>query len=149
MSIVGRLRGLFTGTEGGRPDPRRSGTGWVPDWPVAVEQPDVAPDPDGGFAPESAESTVVGVLQWASSVLVDGGRGEGSWDYVGLQGWESGDMSEVVPGVGGRDTTPSGLEDATSGELGFGVRLVPNTWAFARQDSRDWWTAPLFVVHRR
>ena len=149
MSIGDRLRGWFSGVEQGRPDPRSSGAGFVPDWPVAAERAEVAPDPDSGFAPESAEPTVVGVLQWASSVLVDGGRGKGSWDYVDLQGWETGDMSEVVPGVGKRDATAAELEIATSAELGYGVRLVPDTWAFSRQDSRDWWTAPLFVVHRR
>lgn len=147
---MSRLRGLLAnpGVGVGRADPTQSGTEFVPDWPVAVAQPEVAPDPDRGFEGESGPPTVIGVLQWTSGVLVDAGRGQGSWDFIDLNGWVNGDMSRVVPGIGHLDTTAADLQNAVEAELDCTVSLPPNTWAFARQDSRAWWTAPLLVVHR-
>lgn len=121
---------------------------FVPDWPKAALRPASPPNPDMGFEAEDAPRSAVGVLQWTSGLLVDGGSGPGGWDYIDLDGWATGDMSGVIDGLGDRNTKRGDLERAVGDELGHPVSLTPHTWVFSRADSNSWWTAPLLVVHR-
>jgi hypothetical protein len=108
----------------------------------------VAPDPDAGFEAEGAPTSVAGVLQWTSELLVDGGHGPGGWDFVDLAGWATGDMSGVISGMGSLDTEIAELEDAVADALGHPVRVTPSSWIFSPHDDKAWWAAPLLVVHR-
>ena len=128
--------------------PPGAGAPFVPDWPQAANRPDLPPDPDAGFEAEDAPPSVVAVLQWTSGLLVDGGRGTGSWDLVGLASWAAGEMSDAVSDIGELGTGRAELERAVAHELGHRVSLAPDSWAFSRQDETGWWTAPLFVVHQ-
>jgi hypothetical protein len=125
-----------------------AGAPFVPDWPKAVIRPDFPPDPDTGFEAEGAPPSAVALLQWTSAVLIDSGRGPGSWDLIGLDGWAGGDLSEAVTGLGDLDTERDELERAVGDVLGHGVTFAPDAWAFCREDGKSWWTAPLLVVRR-
>ena len=120
----------------------------VPDWPKAVARPMKAPDPTSAFQAEEAPSSAVGVLQWTSGLLVDGGNGPGSWEFIELVGWAVGDMSGVASGIGGQSSDAKDLAQAVSGTLGHHVSIEPSTWMFTREGDVTWWTAPLFVVQR-
>ena len=148
MGILSRLRAAFGQRGPERGTPTESGAELVGDWPMAAARPATAPDPNEGFEAEDAPPSAIGVLQWTSALLVDGGRGPGSWDFIDLQGWATGDVSGVVPGLGSRGTTAADLELAVGDAVGHPVTFVPSTWVFSREDSTAWWTAPLFVVHR-
>jgi hypothetical protein len=102
----------------------------------------VVPDLNADFESEGA----VGVLQWTSALLVDGGAGPGGWDYNDLDAWVIGDMSRAIDGVGDLHTPQAELATAISSALGHPVSLTQATWVFSREDSRTSWTAPLFVV---
>jgi hypothetical protein len=115
---------------------------------MAAARPATAPDPDEGFEAEEAPRSAIGVLQWTSALLIDGGHGPGSRDFVDLHGWATGDMSGVISGLGSRGTTAADVELAVGDAVGHPVTLAPSTWVFSREDSTSWWTAPLFVVHR-
>lgn len=144
---------------------------------MGPDEADVLPEPKGNLSAEAAASLFLtgprlrfalrpcptpiwasrlkmhrrprlGVLQWTSGLLVDGGSGPGGWDYIDLDGWATGDMSGVIDGLGDRNTKRGDLERAVGDELGHPVSLTPHTWVFSREDSNSWWTAPLLVVHR-
>lgn len=149
MGIIGRLLAAAGQGSRQREAPTQSGAQLARDWPEAVTRPSALPDPDASFDVEGAPSSVVGVLQWTSELLVDGGRGPGSWDYIDVPGWATGDMSGVVSNLGTQDSDPGDLERAVCDALGRTVTFTPGTWLFSRQDSKTWWTSPLFVVHRR
>lgn len=128
--------------------PAETGVPLVPDWPTAVPRPTHPPNPDLGFESEGAPRSAVGVLQWTSGLLVDGGSGSGCWDFINLDGWASGDMSGVIAGFGDRSSDAGNLARAVGNELGHQVSFTPSTWVFSREEGRSRWTAPLFVVHR-
>jgi hypothetical protein len=107
-----------------------------------------APDPTSAFQADNAPSSAVGVLQWTSALLVDGGNGPGSWEFIELGGWAIGDMSGVASGIGGQSSDAKDLGQAVSGTLGHHVSIEPSTWMFTREGDVTWWTAPLFVVQR-
>lgn len=128
--------------------PTEPGSRLVPDWPTAVARPMETPDPSSAFEAETAPSSAVGVLQWTSGLLVDGGNGPGSWEFIELVGWAVGDMSGVVSGIGGQSSDVKDLEQAVSGTLGHHVSIEPSTWMFTRKGDVTWWTAPLLVILR-
>jgi hypothetical protein len=128
--------------------PAENGGPLVPDWPRAAVRPSAQTSPDLGFEAEGAPPSAVGVLQWTSGVLIDGGNGVGGWDFINLHGWSTGDMSGVITGLGDQNTGTGDLEHAVGERLGHPVSFAPSTWVFSRQDSSSWWTVPLLVVHR-
>lgn len=148
MGVLTRLLAAIRSDEPEREPPATTGVQLAPDWPRAVARPAVAPDPDAGFEAEGAPATAVGVLQWTSELLVDGGRGPGGWDFVDLAGWATGDMSGVISGMGSLNTEMADLEDAVGQALGQPVQLTPSSWTFSPNDNKAWWAAPLLVVHR-
>lgn len=146
MSILSRLRGAF-GLRGlHRGTPRESGAPLVPDRPKAAPRPTVAPDPSDGFEADDAPCAV-GVLQWTSALLVNGGLGPGSWDFIDLVGWDTADMSTVISELGSSETGAAELTLGVGNALRCRASLTPGTWVFSRADCTTWWTAPLFVVH--
>lgn len=132
--------------ERGRPAENRGAL--VPDWPRAAVRPSAPTSLGSGFEAEGAPPSAVGVMQWTSKVLIDGGNGVGSWDFIDLHGWSTGDMSGVITGLGDQNTDAGGLEQAVGVRLGHPISFTPSTWVFSRQDSSGRWTAPLLVVHR-
>lgn len=149
MGFLTRLLGSERGETPGQ-DGSAAATGQlVPDWPVAAPRPAMAPDRDSGFDTADAPPSAVGVLQWTSGLLIDGGTGDGGWDFIDLAGWDAGDMSEVISDLGVRETELVELTNAVGDALGYPVNLVADTWAFSPNKSKHSWTAPLFVVHRR
>lgn len=127
--------------------PHESVVGPVADWPDAVARPAICPDPDAAFEAEGAERSAVGVLQWTSALLVDGGRGPGCWDFVDLRDWATGEISHVVSELGSRETQAFELALAVGDVLDRAIRLAPSTWVFSPDDGFHRWIAPLFVVH--
>ena len=77
MGVLTRLIAAIRSDEPQREPPTETGVQLVPDWPRAVTRPVVVPDPDAGFEAEGAAAAAVGVLQWTSALLVDGGHGYG------------------------------------------------------------------------
>jgi hypothetical protein len=149
MGVLTRLIAAIRSDEPQRESPTETGVQLVPDWPRAVARPVVVPDPDAGFEAEAAAAAAVGVLQWTSALLVDGGHGPGGWDFVDLVGWATGDMSGVIPGMGNQNSEIAELAEAVGDALGHPVTLTADSWTFSPENKKGWWAAPLLVVYRK
>lgn len=146
MGLLDRLRGRRSDdSEGGPGD----APAFIDDWPDALPRPSSGPHPDDDFAADAAPPRTIGVVQWTPGTLVDGGAGEGFWDYWDLAAWADGQPpSEDVLDGADAGTSLAEIEERVTTALGTPVVLTPETWTFSR-DGRSWLTAPLLVVRPR